>query len=128
VEHRHLRQRLAPAGDHGVEVAEDDLVGRVGDGLVGEAQARLTVKLCTPLGSCGMSEISRAMFGSAMLCTTVPYTTAWTSLGSISLRARSSATQPRPSSVAERRARALLALANGVRTPATTATRRPGWP
>jgi hypothetical protein len=68
-----------------------------------EAQARLTVKLCTPRGSCGSSEISRAMFGSVTFWITVPYTTACTSFGSRSVRASSSLTTWRPSSVAERR-------------------------
>jgi hypothetical protein len=93
-----------------------------------DAQARLTVKLCTPRGSCGMSEISRAMLGSATFCTTVPNTTACTSAGSSSARASSSATQRWPSSVALRRESAEPARANGVRRPATMATRRPGWP
>ena len=93
-----------------------------------EAQARLTVKLWIPLGSCGSSEISRAMLGSCTAWITVPKTIACTSVPSSSVRASSSATQRLPSSVAEIPASAVLAFEKGVRRPATMATRRPGSP
>ena len=41
-----------------------------------DAQARLTVNACTPLGGCGSSETSRAMFGARTDGTTVPNTSA----------------------------------------------------
>ena len=93
-----------------------------------DAQARLTVNDWTPLGSMGSSETSRAMFGATTEGTTVPYTIISTSLPSISLRWISSATQCLPSSIAVSFLSVVPDLANGVRTPATMATRRPGEP
>ncbi len=90
-----------------------------------EAHARLTVYASTPLGMIGNSDTSRAMLGATTDGTTVPYTTASTSLPSSSVRCSNSATHSFPSSIALRCLSAVPAFANGVRTPATTATRRP---
>jgi len=89
------------------------------------AQARLTENACTPLGSIGSSETSRAMFGATTFGTTVPYTTPSTSLPSSPVRWSSSATASFPSSIAVKFLSCVPDLAKGVRTPATMATRRP---
>src|SRR5512146_107011 len=68
------------------------------------------------------------MFGATTEGTTVPYTIASTSRPSRLARCTSSATQSFPSSIALRLFRLVPARANGVRTPATMATRRPGVP
>jgi hypothetical protein len=65
-----------------------------------EAQARLTVNDCVPFGSMGRSDTSRAMFGAMTFGTTVPYTTASTSVPVRLARLSSSATQSFPSSMA----------------------------
>jgi hypothetical protein len=88
------------------------------------AQARLTLHASTVLPSSGMSDTSRAMFGACTLWTTVPKTTASTSDPFRFVRCISSATQSRPSSMADRDLNRVPALANGVRTPVTMATRR----
>jgi hypothetical protein len=93
-----------------------------------EAHARLTVYASVPLGSIGISATSRAMFGAITDGTTVPYTTASTFFPSRFVRWMSSATANLPSSIAVKSFRAVPAFANGVRTPATTATRRPFVP
>ena len=81
-----------------------------------------------PRGSIGMRAISRAMFGSITDGTTVPYTIASTVLPSTFARCKSSATASLPSSIAEKSLSTVPAFANGVRTPATIATRRPFVP
>ena len=68
------------------------------------------------------------MFGATTDGTTVPYTIISTSLPSISLRWISSATQCLPRSIDVKPLSVVPDLANGVRTPATMATRRPGEP
>src|SRR5215207_2413680 len=90
-----------------------------------DAQARLTVTACTPFGSMGSSETSRAMFGAMTDGTTVPNTRASTSRPSSAVRWISSATHALPRSMAEMFLKAVPERANGVRTPETIATRRP---
>jgi hypothetical protein len=89
------------------------------------AQARLTECASTRLGRCGMSDTSRAMLGASTDGTTVPKMRASTSSPERLVRCSSSATHSRPSSIAESDLSPVPDLANGVRTPATMATRRP---
>ena len=88
-----------------------------------EAQARLTVNACVDFGRCGISETSRAMFGAMTDGMTVPKTSASTCAPSSSERWMSSATTRRPRSIAETERSVVPARANGVRSPATMATR-----
>jgi hypothetical protein len=90
-----------------------------------EAHARLTLNASTPLGKIGRSDTSRAMFGATTDGTTVPKTSASTSLPSRLLRCISSATHSLPRSIALIDLKSVPARTNGVRTPATIATRRP---
>ena len=98
-----------------------------------DAQARETVHDCTPLGRCGIRDTSRAMLGASTDGTTVPNTSRSTSVLSTPVRWMSSATTARPRSIADIALRTVPARANGVRRPATIATRRPltdsgaGW-
>ena len=91
-----------------------------------DAQARLTVYAWQPFGSIGISETSRAMFGASTDGTTVPKTSASTSspsrLGALNQLGDAPLAELDRGRALEHRAR----RANGVRTPATIATRRPG--
>ena len=89
------------------------------------AHARLTEKACTSLGSAGISATSRAMFGARTDGTTVPKTSASTSVPSSWVRAMSSDTTARPRSSALTVRSVVPERAKGVRSPATIATRRP---
>ncbi len=77
------------------------------------------------MGSIGRSETSRAMLGATTDGTTVPKTTMSTSSPSRFVRWISSAAQRRPRSMAVCDLKTVPARTNGVRTPATTATRLP---
>ena len=129
VQDRHVRQRFRAAGDDDVVMAEHDLIGGVGDRLVRRrAGAAHGVRLAALAAASACSETSRAMFGASTDGTTVPYTIASTRSPSRLVRWISSATQRFPSSMAVMSLNAVPARANGVRTPATIATRRPGVP
>src|ERR1044072_3606212 len=93
-----------------------------------DAHARLTVYASHPLDNIGSSETSRALFGATTYGTAVPYTIAATKSPSRFVRCTNSATHRFPSSIADMSLKAVPARANGVRTPAMIATRRPGAP
>src|SRR2546427_755388 len=90
------------------------------------AQARTTEYASRFLGSPAARPTSRAMFGSCTDGITVPKTIWSMARTGISARCTSSATTCLPSSNAERSLKEVPALTNGVRRPATIATRRPG--
>src|SRR6266545_1060815 len=89
------------------------------------AQARETVWAWTLRGSCVRSTISRPMRVTVEDGITCPNTTESTSFGGIPVRATSSFTTSAPRSTAERSRKSVPALTKGVRSPATTAARRP---
>jgi hypothetical protein len=90
------------------------------------AQARATVWAWTDRGSCVRSTISRPMRVTVFDGMTCPKTTASNSFGARPLRTTSSFTTSAPRSVAERFRKSVPAFTKGVRSPATTAARRPG--
>ena len=90
-----------------------------------QAHARLTENAWTPLGSDGLSAISRAMFGASTEGMTVPKTSMSISRPVRLVRAMSSQTTRRPRSSALTERSVVPERAKGVRRPATIATRRP---
>src|SRR5438270_1599555 len=90
-----------------------------------EAQARFSEYAGISLGSCGSRLTSRATFGTSGEGTTWPKMTSSTSVPSRFVRSISSRAAYRARSTARASFSDVPALVNGVRTPATTATRRP---
>src|ERR1051325_11334901 len=93
-----------------------------------EAQARVKEEAGISFGNCGSRLTSRPMFGTRADGTTCPKITSSTSWPSRFVRSSSSRVAYRPRSTARAFFNAVPALLNGVRTPATTATRRPWRP
>ena len=91
-----------------------------------EAQARLTVNACTPFGQHGQQrDFARDVRRDDGRHDGAEDERLDLSVASRLVRWISSATQRLPSSIAEMYLSAVPARANGVRTPATIATRRP---
>ena len=126
VQDRHVRQRLRAAGDRNVRVAERDLVRRVGDRLVRRCArpAHRSPRASLSAASASAPPPARC---SARARSAPPFRRR--AYRSPRHRARcgatSSATTARPRSCAESDLNSVPDRSNGVRSPATMATRRP---